>query len=212
MKKGIIFDMDGTLWDTTPLLLEVWNEAMQNYEETRGRYLTLEEIRGLMGKTMYEIGEAVMPEVDTERQEEIFNSCIDAEDQALIERGGTLYPGLEDALKILQKNYHLYIVSNGQENYARNFIEFYHFEKYFEDEETFGRTLKSKAENIKLLVERNGLDEAVYVGDTRQDETSAEEAGVKFIYASYGFGKALDPDETIGGLEELPKALERIGF
>ncbi|MBO4819699.1 MAG: HAD family hydrolase [Firmicutes bacterium] len=212
MKKGIIFDMDGTLWDTTPLLLEVWNRVMQGYEETKGKFLSLEEIRGLMGKTMYEIGEAVMPGVETERQEEIFNGCIDAEDEALIQQGGSLYPGLEDTLKLLQKNYHLYIVSNGQENYAHNFIEFYHFEKYFEDEETFGRTLKSKAENIKLLVERNGLDEAVYVGDTRQDETSAEEAGVKFIYASYGFGEALKPDETIGGLGELPRALERIGF
>ena len=59
MKKAIIFDMDGTLWDTTPLLHEVWNRVMQNYEETKGRYLSLEEIRGLMGKTMYEIGPAI---------------------------------------------------------------------------------------------------------------------------------------------------------
>ena len=212
MKKGIIFDMDGTLWDTTPLIYEVWNKVMQNYEETKGRHLSLEEIRGLMGKTMYEIGEATMHGVPVERQEEIFNGCIDAEDEALIQEGGTLYPELEETLKNLQASYHLYIVSNGQENYARNFIDFYGYDKYFEDEETFGRTLLSKAENIKLLIKRNGLDKAVYVGDTHQDETSAEEAGVKFIYASYGFGEAEDPDYTIAEIRELPELLERIGF
>ena len=81
-----------------------------------------------------------------------------------------------------------------------------------EDEETFGRTVLPKSENIKLMVKRNGLDDAVYVGDTRQDETSAREAGVRFIYASYGFGEALEPDETIASPKELPKALERMGF
>ncbi len=212
MKKGIIFDMDGTLWDTTPLLHEVWNRVLQKYEETKGRYLSLEEIRGLMGKTMYEIGQATMPGVPVERQEEIFNGCIDAEDEELLIKGGQLYEGLEETLRFLKPSYHLYIVSNGQENYARNFIDFYGFRDLIEDEETFGRTVLPKSENIKLMVKRNGLDDAVYVGDTRQDETSAREAGVRFIYASYGFGKALEPDETIASPKELPKALERMGF
>ena len=212
MKKGIIFDMDGTLWDTTPLLHEVWNRVMQKYEETKGRYLSLEEIRGLMGKTMYEIGQATMPGVPVERQEEIFNGCIDAEDEELLIKGGQLYEGLEETLRLLKPSYHLYIVSNGQENYARNFIDFYGFKDLIEDEETFGRTILPKSENIKLMVKRNGLDDAVYVGDTRQDETSAREAGVRFIYASYGFGEALEPDETIASPKELPKALERMGF
>ena len=212
MKKGIIFDMDGTLWDTTPLIHVVWNKVLQKYEETKGRYLSLEEIRGLMGKTMYEIGQATMPDVPVERQEEIFNGCIDAEDEELLIKGGQLYEGLEETLRLLKPSYHLYIVSNGQENYARNFIDFYGFGDLIEDEETFGRTVLPKSENIKLMVKRNGLDDAVYVGDTRQDETSAREAGVRFIYASYGFGEALAPDETIASPKELPKALERMGF
>lgn len=212
MKKALIFDMDGTLWDTTPLLHEVWNRVMQKYDETRGRYLSLEEIRGLMGKTMYEIGQATMPGVPVERQEEIFNGCIDAEDEELLKKGGKLYPGLVDTLKKLKEKYHLYIVSNGQEKYAANFISFYGFEDIFEDEETFGRTLLSKGENIKLLIERNGIDRAVYIGDTLQDESSAAYAGVPFIYASYGFGKAEKPAETIDSISGLPEALGRMRF
>ena len=136
MKKAVIFDMDGTLWDTTPLLFEVWNRVMQNYEETRGRFLSLEEIRSLMGKTMYEIGELTMPGVPEKRMEEIFNGCIDAEDAELIKRGGTLYPGCIETLQKLKENYDLYIVSNGQEKYAANFISFYGFEDLFRDKPT----------------------------------------------------------------------------
>ena len=212
MKKAIIFDMDGTLWDTTPLLHEVWNRVMQNYEETKGRYLSLEEIRGLMGKTMYEIGELTMPGVPEDRMEEIFGSCIDEEDAELLQKGGVLYPGALETFRQLKEHYHLYIVSNGQENYARNFINYYGFDDIFEDEETFGRTLLSKGENIRLIIERNGADKAVYVGDTKQDEDSARFAGVPFIYASYGFGKADSPDAVIKELSELSGALERIGF
>ena len=212
MKKAVIFDMDGTLWDTTPLLCEVWNRVMQNYEETRGRFLSLEDIRGLMGKTMYEIGELTMPGVPEDRKEEILNGCIDAEDEELLRKGGTLYPGLVETMKILKETCHLYIVSNGQEKYAANFIEYYGFGDLFEDEETFGRTLLSKGENIKLIIERNGADRAVYVGDTLQDEASARAAGVPFIYAAYGFGKAEKPDAVIEKLSDLPEVLAEMGF
>ena len=212
IKKAVIFDMDGTLWDTTPLLYEVWNRVMQNYEETKGRHLSLEEIRSLMGKTMYEIGELTMPGVPEERMEEIFNGCIDAEDAELIQRGGTLYPGLVETLRKLKENYHLYIVSNGQERYASNFIDFYGFHDLFEDEETFGRTGLSKAENIKLIMDRNGIGKAVYVGDTGQDERSAREAGATYVYAAYGFGGADAPDAVINELSELPGVIERMGF
>ena len=212
MKKAIIFDMDGTLWDTTPLIYEVWNATLQKHEDTKHLHLSLEEIRGLMGKTMYEIGTAIFPGFTVERMEEIFTECTDDEDNALVLRGGELYPGLEDTLKSLKEKYHLYIVSNGQEKYAENFINFYGFEDLFEDEETFGRTKLSKADNIKLMIKRNNVDEAVYIGDTHQDETSAREAGVPFIFAAYGFGTAEAPDRIINSLVELPAVLEEMGF
>ena len=46
---------------------------------------------------------------------------------------------------------------------------------------------------IKLIVERNNIDEAVYVGDIQGDYDSSKRAGVKFIHAAYGFG-TIDDD------------------
>ena len=38
-------------------------------------------------------------------------------------------------------------------------------------------------------MERNGLSEAVYVGDTQGDANSCKEAEIPMIYAAYGFGE-----------------------
>ena len=72
----------------------------------------------------------------------------------------------------------------------------------FEDYEYCARTGLEKGGNIRLIVERNGLKNAVYVGDTLMDKKGAEEAGVDFIYAEYGFGR-LKEKNTIKSFQEL---------
>ena len=45
-----------------------------------------------------------------------------------------------------------------------------------------------KGENIRLIMERNQIKDAVYVGDTAGDAQACRLAGVPMIYAAYGFG------------------------
>ena len=63
------------------------------------------------------------------------------------------------------------------------------FRDIFVDSECFGKTQKSKAENIAAICQRNDLKDAVYIGDTEGDRLAAMKAGVGFIHASYGFGR-----------------------
>ena len=51
MKKGIIFDMDGTLWDSAANVAESWNLAIKQ-DGTVDKKLTEQDIQGVMGKTM----------------------------------------------------------------------------------------------------------------------------------------------------------------
>ena len=113
-------------------------------------------------------------------------------------------------MKILKEKYHLYIVSNCQSGYIEAFLEHYGFGHYFEDIECYGNNLLSKGENIRLVVERNGLTKAVYVGDIQGDYDATMEAGLPFIHAAYGFGTIAQETAKINCLAELPKVAEEI--
>jgi phosphoglycolate phosphatase len=84
--------------------------------------------------------------------------------------------------------------------------------KYFADYEEWGRTMLLKADNIKLVMERNGASKGIYVGDIQKDSDAAHKAGVECIYAAYGFGEINDAVATINSFDELPAVLEELGF
>ena len=64
--------------------------------------------------------------------------------------------------------------------------------------------------NIRLVMERNGVTKAVYVGDTQGDADAAAKAGIPFIFTEYGFGSVKDAAARIASLPELPAAVEKI--
>jgi phosphoglycolate phosphatase len=137
--------------------------------------------------------------------------CCERENQYLSETGGILFPKLEDTLKQLMKDYGLYIVSNCQVGYIEAFLEHYQFQKYFLDTENFGNTGKLKAHNIKLIVDRNYLEQAVYVGDTMGDYIATMEVGLPFIHVAYGFGEVPQAVYKINQFAELPQVIKEIG-
>lgn len=164
MKKGIIFDMDGTLWDSAANVAESWNLAIKQ-DGSVDKKLTEQDIQGVMGKTMDVIADILFPEMEKEARMKLLDQCCSMENDYLREHGGVLYPKLEETLSALKEKYPLYIVSNCQSGYIEAFLDHYGFGKYFEDIECYGNNLKQKGDNIRLLADRNGLTEAVYVGD-----------------------------------------------
>jgi len=205
---GVIFDLDGTMWDATENLVQPWNEVFSEYEV--GRQVTHEDMMSVMGLTLSEIGEVFMPEVDEELREEIVHKASERETVCLMELGGKLYPELKETLSQLKKKYNLYIVSNCQEDYLECYFTVHDTRDYFTDCEFSGRTGLPKDENIKMLVERNNLKNPIYVGDTKKDMDAAKKAGVHFIHATYGFGEI--EDKFTIKLEEIKLLPEFIPF
>ena len=208
-KKGIIFDMDGTLWDSAAGVAKSWTEVVQR-EKYPDRVITVDEIHSVMGKTMDKIAEILFADLDERERMELLTVCCKEENDFLRIHGGTLYPELENTLKKLQENYHLYIVSNCQSGYIEAFLEHYGFGHYFEDIECFGNNGFSKGKNIANVVERNELADSVYVGDIQGDYDASMEAGVKFILAAYGFGSVDADVPRINSFDELPKVVENL--
>lgn len=206
MKKGIIFDMDGTLWDSADGVAACWTEVVAK-EYTPDKIITKEKIQSVMGLTMDKLAEGVFPELDYDVRMELLEHCCNAENAYLEKNGGVLYPQVEETLIKLLDKYHLFIVSNCQSGYIEAFLKFYGFGKYFDDIECYGNNNLKKGDNIRLVVERNNLDKAYYVGDIEGDYISSVEAGVGFIHAAYGFGEIEEEVPEIHCFEELPQML-----
>ncbi len=204
--NAVIFDLDGTLWDATGCSSDIWNRVFDKHKEVKFR-MTQEISAGLMGKTMEEIGDVLFPELPITERRAITDEFGVEEVKYLQENGAVLYSGMKDTVSQLAKEYDLYIVSNCQDGYVPAFLKAHDMGSYFKDIEMSGRTGKDKGQNIKLLMERNVIENACYVGDTEGDEKAARFAGIPFIWAAYGFGKAKAPDAIINSITDLPELL-----
>jgi phosphoglycolate phosphatase len=199
---SIIFDLDGTLWDSTEGVCGTWKTVLANYPSIN-RTITPENMQGCMGLSINEAGKKLFPELDEEFQMRLMKECCDAECEYLAEHGGDLYPELEETLKILSQKYKLFLVSNCQDGYIQCFFRAHKLEKYFTDIECMGVTGLTKGENNKLIIKRNNLKSPIYVGDTIGDAESAKVAEIPFVYARYGFGNVEEYDYVIDSLEEI---------
>lgn len=208
-KAGIIFDMDGTLWDSAEGVALSWTEIV-NKEYDKDRVITTEDIQGVMGRTMDKIAEALFPELELEPRLDLLQKCCDYENEYLRIHGGVLYPDLEETFQALQENYDLYIVSNCQAGYIEAFLEHYGFGHYFKDIECYGNNGFQKSENIRGIVERNNMEKAVYVGDIQGDYDATTAAGLPFIHAAYGFGTINQEVPKIDTFKDLIEVVKEV--
>ena len=185
--KAVLFDLDGTLWDTSEQVSIAWNKVFE--DENLSRRIDIDELKGYMGRTIDDIAAAIFPDLIGEQKSKIMRKCLAAEEKYLAKSGGKLYPKLEDTLKILKKHYFLGIVSNCQDGYIQTFLQKHGLGCLFDGFECAGRTGLEKGDNIKKIMADYIIDEAVFVGDTQKDLDAADYARIPFIHASYGFGQ-----------------------
>lgn len=211
MKKAIIFDMDGTLWDSADNVAISWNIAMEQFGYER-EPINEADMQSVMGKTMDKIAEILFNKVEGEERAALLELACKVENDYLREHGGVLYPEIRSTMEKLKEDYRLFIVSNCQAGYIEAFLDYYQFHDLVEDIECFGNNNKPKSENIELICERNNVakEDAVYVGDIQGDYDSATAAGIKFIHAAYGFGKIDAQVEKINTFSELPEVVKNV--
>ena len=199
---SIIFDLDGTLWDSTEGVSKTWSLVLNKYDYER-KEVTVEDLHSCMGKQLDEIGKILFPNLSSEVRKNLMNECCTLENEYLGGHGGVLYAKVEETLKELSKKYKLFVVSNCQDGYIECFFKAHKLDKYFTDYECPGRTGLSKGENNKLVIERNNLKKPVYVGDTEGDAESARVAGIPFVFAKYGFGSVEKYQYEIDSFQDL---------
>ncbi len=193
MFDGIIFDVDGTLWDSTPVVEKAWNEALKD-NGYGNLSVSADRLKGLFGKPMPEIIEAIMPDVSQKERDLFAPKCYGYEHRYLQKEPGIMYPKILDTIRELNKTHDIFIVSNCQAGYIELFLSWTDIGPIIKDHVCLGDNGLLKADNIKFIIDKHGLKNPVYIGDIQGDADASGQAGIKFIHAAYGFGKVKKED------------------
>lgn len=205
----LLFDLDGTLWNTSEVSARAYNDILRR-DGRSSILVTPEMIKREFGKTLATISDDLFPEFTPEIRMQLMSLCDCNNNAFLFESGGTedlLYPGVRPTLEKLTQKYgfKIYIVSNCEAGYVEGFLSRFHLEDLFTDYGYVGRYGRNKAENIRLLLERNHIakDDAAYIGDTAGDYNSTTDAGIPFIFASYGYGDVPEAKYRLNSFHDL---------
>lgn len=199
---SIIFDLDGTLWDTIDSCMKSLKDIKCKYSDIT-KDITREQVEFSMGKSFDEIVDLYYSYLPREKAANYAKEAFNKNIENLLKYGGDLYSNTKNTILELSKKYDLYIVSNCIEGYIESFLNTSGLKKCFKDYESNGKTGLCKGENIKLVIERNKLKKAIYVGDTMSDKEATDIAGIPFVYSSYGFGNVDKYDYKINDIEDL---------
>lgn len=198
--ESLIFDIDGTLWDSRALVAEGYN--LQLHDEGLDHLcVTAEDFLPLFGKVMTQIADVIFAEIPQPERYALMERCMDRENRYLQENPCHIgYPDVRQTLARLSQSHRLFIVSNSQQGYPELCMEKLGLTQYISGHLCFGDTGTEKGETIRRLMNTHRITSAAYIGDTQGDLEAAQQAGIPFIFAAYGFG---DPESRDAEIEKI---------
>ena len=201
--ESLIFDIDGTLWDSRQLVAEGYNIQLER-EGLQHLFVNADILKPLFGKTMTEIADVLLASIDVSERYDLMERCMATENEYLFQNPCRIgYPKVKETLEELKKKYRLFIVSNSQCGYPELCIDKLGLGDLIEGHMCFGDTGTSKGQTILTLMKKHNIQSAVYIGDTQGDREACLEAKVPFIFCTYGLGQAESWDAKINSIADL---------
>ena len=207
-KKAIIFDLDGTLWETLDSTYTSINTVAKNHN---CKEISREKVAQNYGNNKIESAKLFFPDLEQEKAFKLLDEADAMNVENLTKNGGFLYPGLEEVLFNLQQDYDLFIVSNtATKKYIEAFLLSSKLFKYFKDYMAASEISLSKGNTLIKIMDDYYIEDAIYVGDTIKDKEAADIANIPFIQCLYGFGEDIDCKYKINDISELCNLIDEV--
>ena len=101
---AVIFDLDGTLWDTTETCVRAWNRVLDRHAIAH-RSVTLDDMRSVTGKAHRECIATVFAALTPDEIDLLVRETETEDNAAVQEEGGLIYPGVAEGLARLQRRW-----------------------------------------------------------------------------------------------------------
>jgi phosphoglycolate phosphatase len=218
--QGLIFDLDGTLLDSAPDLRQAMNLMLAQHSR---RPLTLDEVKSMIGDgAVAFVKRAFVATGDPMTGDELpyvqqyigYYRNIKADPSQI-------YPHVAP---LLEKYFHagvkLGVCTNKQEAASYRVLEQLGLRRYFEfiaGGDTFP-VHKPNPEHLHGVITALDVprENCVFVGDGINDVRVAKNVGIPCVVVTHGYGREnaedLGADGVIAGFDELPQALDKLGF
>lgn len=202
---GVFFDLDGTLLDTTPLILKSFQHTFAHHFQ---RQVTIEDIQPFMGQPLRAAMEAMAP-----GQEEEVTATYRTFNLVHHDQLADIFVGVHDTVKILyEAGVKMAIVTSKTSATARRGLRLFNLEQYFEPVIGVEEVHKHKPdpEPVLAALRITGLSAAdcLMVGDSPHDLMSGQGAGLKtaavrWTHVGWADVMAAKPDFVLESMADI---------
>ncbi|SFM30465.1 haloacid dehalogenase superfamily, subfamily IA, variant 1 with third motif having Dx(3-4)D or Dx(3-4)E [Paenibacillus sp. 1_12] len=217
MLQSLIFDMDGTLFQTDKIL-ELSLDDTFNHLRSLNKWdaaTPIDKYREIMGVPLPKVWEALLPHHSNKVREETDAYFLERLVENIRSGNGALYPNVKEVFSFLKENNcSIYIASNGLTEYLKAIVRYYHLDNWVT--ETFSiQQIESlnKSDLVQSIMEKYGITNAAVVGDRLSDIQAAKDNGLVAIGCNFDFAQENElshADIVIDDLLELITILPKL--
>lgn len=208
---AVLFDFDGTLMDTTDIIIGSWQEV---YRTVTGKEQDVDVILATFGEPLRDSLRKAFPGRDVDELVDIYSTWQAGRFEKVVK----LFDGIKEMLEELaDAGYKMAIVTSRVRPTSLNALSFLGIDSFFDTVITANDCTKHKPdpEPVDLALEGLGMapEKAVMIGDTTFDMGCAKNAGVRYVMVGWsssvpgGRPEGEQPDAVIEKPEDLPGIL-----
>jgi acetolactate synthase-1/2/3 large subunit len=207
---NILFDLDGTIIDSRTGIIDSMKFALQKSGVSQ---ITENQITNAIGLPLAKMIKKLLPQITETKLMDIYNDYRKKYAKVGISNC-KIYNDIEQVLKILSKEFNLYIVTSKNEEMAKKILKHFDLLNYFKCVKGAGSgvTVKSKSMLIKELLKEQiiNAENSIMIGDRNEDIEAAAENEIKTIAVSYGYGAETEFNKALLKIDSPNELLDII--
>ncbi|MFC7063809.1 HAD hydrolase-like protein [Halobacillus seohaensis] len=217
MAQSLIFDMDGTLFQTDKILELSLDDAFSRLRSLNkwDKETPIDKYREIMGVPLPKVWETLLPNHSVEEREQTDAYFLERLIENIRNGNGALYPNVKESFSYLKENdCSIYIASNGLTEYLKAIVSYYHLDEWVTETVSI-QQIKSmnKSDLVQSIIKKYGITNGVVVGDRLSDINAAKGNGLVSIGCNFDFAREDElsqADIVIDDFTELQTILPKL--